>query len=398
MIQNTNHGGRTIVSGQGFFVLATTNAAQLIFNESAKVSTQVPVNLANNLLPALMMSTTAEKIASDQHLRLQMAKDTVNTDDILIQFNDYAKNTYDVNEDAFYKAGAGKVSLSSFSSDHVSLAINQLPFAVKGQTIPLKVGATTDGAYTMNMLELKGISQFFDIWLVDNYLKDSVNMRYTGTYGFNVSRSDTNTYGSARFKLVISQNQKYAYRLLDFTAEKVKDIRQVQVIWTTQYEENYTHFTVERSTDNGKTFNILGGAAAADLGTYSLLDKDPIVGLNLYRLKQEDVNGAITYSKVVPVAYSGLAGNKFKSNLSIFPNPATSTINLAILNADMNSTTNTYSILITNTAGFVLKKATSAVPYWQGSIDDLMPGAYLVKVLNSKDNSVVGDTKFVKVY
>ncbi|MGZ3879238.1 MAG: MBG domain-containing protein, partial [Mucilaginibacter sp.] len=385
----TNHGTRTIESGQGFFVLAlNTGPAQLIFNESAKVTTQ---NTGLNL----MMGKPADQVANTQLLRLQLAKDSVNTDDILIRFNDNAKATFDINEDAPYRQGSGKVSISSFSSDNRTLAINQLPLLHQGQVIPLKVGASADGTYKLNMSEIKGISPFFDIWLKDNYLKDSVNMRVDSSYSFSILHSDTNSFGSRRFVLVTSQDQAYAYRLLDFNAKKVPTAREVQVMWKTAYEENYTNFTVERSTDNGKTFNVLGGVNAAGMGSYSFLDTKPIVGQNLYRLKQEDINNKITYSKVVPISYSDLSNNFTKNKISVFPNPVSSEINLAIL-TDINVNL-TYDIMITNSAGFLIKQVISDQTSWKYNINDWLPGTYLVKVYNSVDHSEVGTTKFIKL-
>ncbi|MEO6850350.1 MAG: T9SS type A sorting domain-containing protein, partial [Mucilaginibacter sp.] len=169
---------------------------------------------------------------------------------------------------------------------------------------------------------------------------------------------------------------------------------QVQVIWKAQNEANYTNFTVERSNDNGKTFNVVGGIQASDLGTYSLTDKNPSTGQNLYRLKQEDVNDSISYSNIIPIQYANLSNNIAKSNISIYPNPARSTINLAIGMVTTNG--GGYNIKITNSSGVVIKQATSNQTNWQASVNDLMPGTYIVRVMNSKDNSFVGNTKFVK--
>src|SRR5260370_18572449 len=120
--------------------------------------------------------------------------------------------------------------------------------------------------------------------------------------------------------MVIRQNPAYAYILLNFTANKVSAARQVETVWKTQNEENYTNFTVERSIDNGKTFAVLGGVKAAGLGTYSFLDKNPVTGLNLYRLKQEDINNTISYSKVVPIQYADLSNQITRNKISIYPN------------------------------------------------------------------------------
>jgi hypothetical protein len=390
----TNHGRRTVVSGQGFFVLATSSASpQLIFNESAKSTNQ---NTGLNLLMssgANVASLNNDNI--DQHLRLQMAMDTINTDDIYIGFNSSDKSQFVVNEDAPYKPGNGKVSLASFSSDNVELAINRTPLpGIKQTIIPLFVKAHDAGIYKLNMTEVEAIPQLYQIWLLDNYKKDSLDMRQNATYAFNIS-TDTNSYGGRRFQLVIRQNPALALHLLGFSAKKVS--AGAQTVWTTENEQSYTNFTVERSIDGGKTFDVIGSVASSNLGTYSLLDKSPVIGQNYYRLKQEDINNTITYSKIVSVEYTNTnqSTSLVSNNLNLFPNPAKSVINLNIT-PDVNNPI-TYNIVVTNNLGLVLRQATSPQPTWQTSVSDLLPGTYIVKVLNSKDQTLVGSTKFVKL-
>ena len=140
----TNHGRRIIASGQGFFVQATSNAnPQLIFNESAKTTAQ---NTGLNLLMAHKIdlnAATTNNAAIDQHLRLQMAMDSINTDDMYIGFSPAYSAQFADNEDAPYRAGAGKVKMASYSSDNIPLAINRMPLPGLKQTIiPLLVNAT----------------------------------------------------------------------------------------------------------------------------------------------------------------------------------------------------------------------------------------------------------------
>ncbi len=224
-------------------------------------------------------------------------------------------------------------------------------------------------------------------------------MRHNANYSFNILKKDTTTFGSKRFTLVIRQNPGYAYRLLDFTATKLipanAGARQVQAVWKTENEQNYTNFTVERSTDGGKTFNVIGGLQGSGQGTYSLVDKSPVAGQNLYRLKQQDINSTITYSNVVQVSYSNTGNNLVTGNISLYPNPATNIINLAITAKSQEPTF--YNVMISNSSGIVVKLATLSQPSWQTGISNLLPGTYLVQVVNNKDKSLVGQLKFVKL-
>jgi len=386
---STNNGSRYIATGQGFFVLADFSSAlapQLTFNESAKATAQPAI---------LLMGKPADLVTNNQFMRLELGKDSIDKDNVLIRFNSNAKAGYNIKEDAPYRTGLGAVSLASISSDKVILGINQLPLASMGQTIALKIGATTDGSYILNMKELVGVPQLYDVWLMDAFKKDSVNMRTDKLYNFTIAKSDTNTFGSNRFKLVVRQNPAQMCQLISFNANKVTNKAQVEVIWKAVNEQNYTHYTVERSTDNGKVFEVVGGLTSSGQGTYSLLDKNPANGINKYRLKQEDYNSVITYSNVVTIQYSDKSNNLTGSgHLSVYPNPAVGNINLAI---DPKKQVTAYSIRITNSAGTIVKQAITTLPNWQDNVSKLLTGTYLIQVVNNKDNSLVGQTKFVKL-
>ncbi|HTD97761.1 MAG TPA: DUF2341 domain-containing protein [Mucilaginibacter sp.] len=385
----TNNASNIISSGQGFFVLATCSCATLIFNESAKTTTQV-------VSPKLLMGKPADQVTNNQYLRLQLAKDSVNTDDILVRFASNASTAYVADLDAPYKQGFGAVSLSSLSSDHISMAINMQPLPKASGTIGLTVNAKADGIYTLNMKSITGIPLLFDIWLMDAYKKDSLDMRHNTTYAFNLYKADTNSFGSHRFSLVIRQNPALALHLLDFTAAKTANGS--QLTWETENEQNYTNFTVERSTDNGKSFEVLGGFGSNTNGTYNFMDKDPIIALDEYRIKLEDLNGTISYSKVIPLMYSNLSDKVVNNYLNVYPNPASSTISLAIVQKpDAVSNAASYKITIMNNSGTIVKTISSSQALLQENVSALLPGTYIIQVVNNKDKSVVGKSKFVKL-
>lgn len=141
------------------------------------------------------------------YLRLQLAEDAVNTDNILIDFNPAASAAYVKNEDAPTLQGFGQVSLSSLSSDNVTLAINTMPLPANGATIALKVSAKTTGIYKLNLTGTDAIPETFDIWLMDKYVKDSLDIRNNPTYAFNLYTLDARSFGSQRFSLVLRKHQ-----------------------------------------------------------------------------------------------------------------------------------------------------------------------------------------------
>ncbi|MBS1529453.1 MAG: T9SS type A sorting domain-containing protein, partial [Bacteroidetes bacterium] len=384
----THNTSNILPSGQGFFVLATSATAQLIFNESAKVNTQVS---GTNLLMGKPVD-----YASIQYIHLLLAKDSVNTDDIIVRFTNNAVSKYDPEVDGEYKSGQGVVSLASLSSDSVKLAINTQPLPETSEIIPLVASEAADGPYQFQMESIVGVPALFSVLLIDNYTKDTVDMRENPVYSFQVVHADSNSVNAKRFSLLIGQNIAYAYRLLNFHAKEYASLNQVVLDWKTKNEQDYTLFTVERSSD-GQNFDTVVGSMRSDAqGTYSLPDRYPQNGINFYRLKQVDINGNMTYSKVVQIEYAQPSVSLTDDNLNVYPNPAASNINVNIKNP-LGGQSATYQIRISNSVGIVVKDIKSPQPNWQGNVSDLLTGTYMIEVVNAKDQSLVGKTKFVKL-
>jgi len=387
----TNNATNIIVSGQGFFVTASGTSPvqpQLTFTETAKTTTQ-------NTGVSLLMGTPVNQ-ANNQFLKLRLEKDTANADETVITFNNQASNKFNPDLDAPYRSGYGVVSLAGISQDNIKAAIHSMPLPkLQAENVRLNVTANATGIYSLTLKDIVAIPRLYDIWLMDKYTKDSLDMRQNLTYTFNIYKNDTASFGANRFTLMIRQNPAYAYRLLNFAASKVPDVRQVQINWSTINEGNYTNFTVEHSIDGGKTYSTLSSLIASGAGKYGFLDKSPAEGQNLYRLKQEDINNTITYSNVVTIQFSYQNSSLVNNNLMIYPNPGMSNITLMMTDQTTNATG--YEIRFMNSSGTVVKQATSPQPTWLGNVSNLQPGTYVIQVLNSKNETLVGETKFVKM-
>ncbi|MDB4920820.1 T9SS type A sorting domain-containing protein [Mucilaginibacter sp.] len=394
-----------IVSGQGFFVKSTTATASLIFNETAKSPTSQLTN--GNLY---MGEPVKQEIA--KLLRLKMFADSANYDDIIIAFKSGASAKYSGYEDARDLGGMGALEgLSSFSSDNIPLAINLLALPKLAPVIiRLKVQAAVSRQFTLQRTLIDSLPPIYEVWLMDKYKKDSLDLRNNNSYIFNVDLADTSSIGSDRFSIVIRQNKSLDIHLLNFTAVKASE--GAQIAWKTENEENYTNFTVERSTDNGVTFDVLGGFLSSTQAIYTFMDKNPAKTVDIYRLKVEDLNGTISYSQNISLIY-GAANNTVAANtINVYPNPALNTINLAIKNNTQATllsglqsigktpslvSNQSYAIKIVNVLGAIVKSATSSQPNWQDDVATLLPGTYIIQVLNNTDKSLVGKTTFVKM-
>jgi hypothetical protein len=396
----TNGGSNIIPSGQGFFVKATgTGTASLTFNEAAKTSSQLTgpttaTGTTDLLLDAIPIANTGP-----HYLRLELAEDSVNKEETIVRFDNSAKKGFVINEDSQYLPGSGEVSLSSMSSDSVALAINTIPFPKQKQVIvKLNVNPIADGTYDLNMTGINNVPQLFEIWLRDANNKDSLDIRHNPTYKFNVTRSDTNSFGSNRFSLVIRQDPALGLRLLNFTAAKAAN--GAEIAWKTENEQDYTNFTVERSTDDGVTFNALNSFVSSASGKYSFLDEAPLLPSDQYRLKIIDLNGVISYSKAVTVMYTDFSNTTANNIIDVYPNPAISTVKFSIVqNTDdaPNNDNATYGITIMSINGAIVKTKISSQASWEDNVGDLLPGTYIIQVINNYDKSVVGKSKFVKL-
>ncbi|WP_054414298.1 PA14 domain-containing protein [Hymenobacter sp. DG25A] len=96
----------------------------------------------------------------------------------------------------------------------------------------------------------------------------------------------------------------------------------VQLDWETALEKNSAYFAVERSTD-GQHFTEIGRQAGAGNSShaqrYQFVDRRPGAGLNYYRLRQTDWDGAVQYSPVQTVQLA----SRQELLLNVFPNPST---------------------------------------------------------------------------
>jgi len=409
---STLNGNKIISSGQGFFVKATTTGASLKFTEQAKSNTQLASG-STLLLSAYVPATTY-----NQYIRLNLAKDTTSKSEIVIGFNPTSSKTYNQVEDDLYIGGlaASNQSMWTTSNDQVKLVTKwrALPTGAQQDTINMTVNGSVSGQFTLTRAELQGIPTLYNVWLMDRYMKDSLDLRNNSTYVFNINLADTNTFGSHRFQVIIREDPALGVHLLNFTA--LKATAGAQAIWKTENEDHYTSFAIERSTDNGATYKVLDSLISDASGTYNFIDTNPL-SVNMYRLKMTDLNGEVTYSNVVTLAYSTLSNSIVSNNINVYPNPSNGVINLAI-NKGVSSPSNTnflqttglinslaalptgtpsYGIKIISITGMIVKTTTSSSVNWQDNVSNLAPGTYIIQVVNNSDQSLVGKSTFIKI-
>lgn len=120
--------------------------------------------------------------------------------------------------------------------------------------------------------------------------------------------------------------------LTSFAAQK--QTTAVLLKWSTAFEANNSHFLVQKSTD-GITFNniaqITGGGNSNRPLNYYYTDKNPISGINYYRLNQVDFDGKATLTDPIAVdmGFSGLA-------MEIYPQ-SHSSLNIGITSVNIQT-------------------------------------------------------------
>jgi hypothetical protein len=109
-----------------------------------------------------------------------------------------------------------------------------------------------------------------------------------------------------------------ALDLVDFSVKK--ETNNALIAWKTANEVAVSHFEIEKSND-GKTFATIAEVKARNTTSandYTFTDKTPLSIIQYFRLKMVDLDGKITFSKVVSLSNDGVKNHLLK----IYPSVA----------------------------------------------------------------------------
>lgn len=170
-------------------------------------------------------------------------------------------------------------------------------------------------------------------------------------------------------------------QLVSFTGVAMEDHNELS--WETASEINNQYFDVERSDDGVNFYSIgrkPGNGTTSQLHSYEFSDFSPLEGINYYRLKQVDYNGAMMYTNIVTLEFH--RGHMTLNNVK--PNPTNGDVNF-----DFNSPSETtVRIIITDVTGRVVKDEYQAVKAGttpvNTTIDDSGAGVYTMIVTEDK--------------
>ena len=104
----------------------------------------------------------------------------------------------------------------------------------------------------------------------------------------------------------------------------------VSLNWATATEINNQEFVIERSTNENLDFKAIGKTSGhgttLEQQLYEFQDLKPAAGTSYYRLKQVDLDGTSTYSRIEAVTMR----REVITTLALYPNPAAAFINVTL--------------------------------------------------------------------
>lgn len=188
----------------------------------------------------------------------------------------------------------------------------------------------------------------------------------------------SNTYDSLGFHRANAAPVILPITLTAFNARTVG--KNIQLAWTTSREENTRSFTLERSADNGRTFQPIGEMMARNSpngATYELLDETAASAGNntlYYRLKAVDFDESTElYGPVRAQLNSVNTGT-----LTIFPNPVSAAQSVRVQGISGTSTLELLSI-----DGRLIGKLTASE---RGvyALPNVSAGVYLIRAIDDE--------------
>ena len=165
-------------------------------------------------------------------------------------------------------------------------------------------------------------------------------------------------------------------KLISFIASTGQN--QVTLSWSINAADPCGSFSAERSMD-GQNFAAFAdqqaSPATSGIANYSLADRHPITGTNLYRIRITDRQGIVTYTPVLKVMMNGTA-----NPIVVRQQPVLSTLYLdQIIDG---------SIRIMDISGRMVRniQATSASSF---DVSDLQSGQYVIQISTPTGSSAV---------
>ncbi|MGB3466942.1 MAG: T9SS type A sorting domain-containing protein, partial [Cyclobacteriaceae bacterium] len=192
-------------------------------------------------------------------------------------------------------------------------------------------------------------------------------------------------FSTQQFALGQAPEEPLPVEMLYFNARSEED--DVILDWATASEINNDRFEVERSFDGvnfEKIGEVTGNGTITTTMLYSFVDELPGQGLNYYRLKQVDYDGAFEYSEIVFADYSN---TEIVFEAVAYPNPANGeAISVKLRTGDLLAPVGVELIDLNGRVFY--RNAASAEELSNGlqlNVEDLARGIYILSIRQKND-------------
>jgi len=176
-------------------------------------------------------------------------------------------------------------------------------------------------------------------------------------------------------------NQALPVELSSFNVE-LRNQNEVYLHWKTVSENNNLGFEIERGRIIDQTDQriywqrigfVKGEGTTLESQDYSYIDKFPSLGVNYYRLRQIDKDGAHQNSDAKTI--------KIITGVKVYPNPTTKEVSIELVNG------HTFNLLtIYNSTGQLVKiLPVASQQYIQLNLDKLLSGVYFIHLQGEKE-------------
>lgn len=357
IINNAN--GNRIAPGQAFFV-ESINGGTATFTESMKSSDvqqgAFKTNAVNRIIRTAFKKQNGEFI-----------------DNMVIRFSDDPIITTAENKE-WDAATLNSGNFVAGIKGNRSFAIQTRPLGFYNDTVMVRIVSSAAGDYTLSFSEFQDFTEAAEIILLDLFTGTQTNVRQQPAYNFTVT-SDAASQGG-RFKLVFRSGIS-VLPLSFINIQAMQKNNDALIKWVVAFEQNVLRYEILKSI-NGTEFSVIGKTDSkgnSNLAvTYDFTDKNFTAAKNYYRIRSVEKDGSETFSSIVQ-----LASTAYSDRLMLYPNPATTNINL-VLPATQNKN---WNIAVRTTNGTtVINKTVNGSATMNVDISKLSSGIYYIYAVN----------------
>ena len=161
----------------------------------------------------------------------------------------------------------------------------------------------------------------------------------------------------------------------------------IHLTWRTATEHNNDYIAVEHSADGAKFTElgrVKGAGTTEEPQAYRFVDEHPLRGLNYYRLRQVDFDGAFEYHKTISVLFDG---KRQGLGIQAWPNPVQGQLQATWAAASDQATT--LQVLDMTGRKLAEYQAAAGVSTFELPLDGLPAGLYFLKARQGQEEEVV---------